>query len=107
MQRFPLKVGERGLRGHAKVWLDKRNALRFSEKLFEDRCCFSRLKLDGSDGFGATSSRELRLASGPKVAHPVHFSKGCDQKTCAVVFHQCDWDSVDLPARAPSHGEQG
>ena len=49
MQRFLFKVGERGLRSHVKVWLDKRDALRFFEKLFEDGCCLSRLKLDDSD----------------------------------------------------------
>jgi hypothetical protein len=106
IQRFLLKVGERGLRGHAKVGLDKRDALRFSDKLFENWCCFSRPKLDNSDGFGATSSRELRLASGPQVAHPVHFSKGSDQKAGAAVFHQYDRDRGDLSARAPSYGEQ-
>ncbi len=106
IQRFLLKVGERGLRDHAKVWLDKRDALRFSEKLFEDWGCFSRLELDDSDGFGATSPREMRLASGPQVTYPVHFSKGCDQPAGAAVFHQCDRDGIDLSALAPSHGEQ-
>src|SRR5689334_10446910 len=103
IQRFLLNVGERGLRGHAKVGLDKRDALRFSEKLFEDWGCFSRLKLDDSDGFGATPSREMSLTSGPQVAHPVHFAKGCDQPAGAAVFHECDRDRVDLSARAPSH----
>ena len=65
IQRFLLKVGERGVRGHAKVGLDKRDALRFSEKLFENWCCLSRSKLDDSYGFGATPPREVRLASGP------------------------------------------
>ena len=106
IQRFLLKVSERGLRGHAKVGLDKRDALRFSEKLFEDWCCFSRLKLYDSDCFGATPPRELCRTRGPQVAHPVHFSKGCDQKACAVVFHQFDRDGVDLSALAPCHGEQ-
>src|SRR5919197_1025365 len=107
MQRFPLKVGERGVRGHVKVGLDKRDAFVFSEVLFEDGCCFSRLKLDGSNGFGATPSREVRRTRGPQVAHPVHFSKGRDQKARAAVFHQGDRDGVDLSTRAPSHGEQG
>src|SRR5919197_4127775 len=106
MQRFLLKVGERGVRGHVKVWLDKRDSLRFCEELFEDWCSLSRLKLYDSDCFGATPPRELRLASGPQVAHPVHFSKGCDQPAGAAVFHQRDRDGVDLSALAPSHGEQ-
>src|SRR5436305_6256581 len=80
IERFLLKVGERGVRGHVKVGLDKRHALRFFEELLEDWRCFSRPKLDDSDGVGATSSREVRLASGPQVTHPVHFAKGCDQK---------------------------
>src|SRR5690348_914588 len=101
IQRFLLKVGERGVRGHAKVGLDKRHALRFSKILFEDWGCFSRLKLDDSDGFGTTFSREMRRTRDAQVAHPVHFSKGCDQKTCAAGFDQCDWNRVDLSARAP------
>src|SRR6266702_2027034 len=80
IQRFLLKVGERGVRGHAKVGLDKRDALRFSEKLFENWCCLSRSKLDNSEG--------------------------CDQKACAAGFHQRDRDGIDLSALAPSHGEQ-
>jgi hypothetical protein len=89
-----------------KVGLDKRDALRFSEKLFEDGGCFLCPKLDDSDSFGATPPRELCLTSGPQVAHPVHFSKGGDQKAGAAVFHQYDRDRGDLSARAPSYGEQ-
>src|SRR5438045_4088131 len=84
IQRFLLKVGERGVRGHVKVGLDKRDALRFSEELFENWCCLFCPKLDNSDGFGATPPCEVRLASGPQVAHPVHFSKGCNQKARAA-----------------------
>ncbi len=80
MRRFPLKVGERRLRGHLKVGFDKRDALRVSEILFEDWRCFSRIKLDDSDGLGTQSAREMRLASGPQVTHRTHFSKGCDRK---------------------------
>ncbi len=106
MQRFLLEFGERGVRGHVKVWLDKRDALRFFEVLFEDWRCFSRLKLDDSDGFGVTPSREVCLASGPQITYPVHFSKSCDQKTRAAVFHQFDRDGIDLSAFTSSHGEQ-
>src|SRR5258708_1970394 len=74
---FPLKIGERGLRGHIKVRRDKRHHLIAREKLLEDRCCISRLKLDNSNRFAATPARELRLASGTDIVYPAYLSKSC------------------------------
>ena len=58
IQRFLLKVGERGLQGHVKVWLDKRDVLRFFEKLLENWCSFSCPKLDDFDGCVSSRSWE-------------------------------------------------